>query len=604
MWAGCFSTAKCYFLSIEEEKMIKKLLRSVREYKRASILTPIFVAVEVVLEVAIPFVMSYLIEYLDTVSKGGVASDIWVILKYAGVLIILAGLAMLFGALSGVCCAKASTGFAKNLRSDLYSKVQTLSFGNIDKFSTSSLVTRLTTDVSNVQMAYQMIIRIAVRAPLMLIFSLTMSFVISPDVGWIFLIAVPVLFIGLLLILTTVNPLFRKVMRNYDRMNLVVQENVRGVRVVKAFNREDYEVEKFSDVSEDIYKSFSKAEKITSLNSPLMKLVIYATIVATAWIGAKVIIESGGVLLQTGDLSALITYGVQLLSSLMMVSMILVMIIIARTGATRIIEVLDEVPDIANPENPIMEVKDGSIEFDGVNFSYANDINKLCLTDVNIKIESGDVVGIIGGTGSSKTTLVQLIPRLYDATVGEVKVGGVNVKDYDIDTLRNEVSMVLQKNTLFSGTIRENLKWGNENASDEEIIEACQMAQAHDFVSKFPDGYDTHIEQGGTNVSGGQKQRLCIARALLKKPKIIILDDSTSAVDTKTDKLIQENFAKAIPNTTKIIIAQRISSIQHADKIIVLDGGKIVDIGTHKELMHRCAIYQDVYYSQAKGGKK
>ncbi|MBE5735709.1 MAG: ABC transporter ATP-binding protein [Clostridiales bacterium] len=584
--------------------MIKKLLRSVREYKRASILTPIFVAIEVVLEVAIPFVMSYLIDYLDMVDKGVVASDMWQILKYAGILVVLAGFAMVFGALSGVQCAKASTGFAKNLRGDLFAKVQTLSFSNIDKFSTSSLVTRLTTDVSNVQMAYQMIIRIAVRAPLMMLFSLTMSFVISPNVGWVFLIAIPILFGGLLLILSTVNPIFKKVMKHYDRMNLVVQENVRGIRAVKAYNREDYEVEKFSEVSEDIYTSFSKAEKITSLNGPLMKLVIYVTIILTSWIGARVIIGSGGALLQTGDLSTLITYGIQLLSSLMMMSMVLVMIVIARAGAGRIIEVLDEVPDIANPDNPVDSVADGSIEFSGVNFSYANDINKLCLSDVNIRINSGEVVGIIGGTGSSKTTLVQLIPRLYDATVGEVKVGGRNVKEYDIEALRDQVSMVLQKNVLFSGTIRDNLKWGNENATDEEIIEACKMAEAHDFIMKRPDGYDSHIEQGGTNVSGGQKQRLCIARALLKKPKIIILDDSTSAVDTKTDRVIQKNFASAIPNTTKIIIAQRISSIQHADQIIVMDGGKVADVGKHAELLKRCAIYQDVYYSQVKGGKK
>ncbi len=584
--------------------MIKKLLKSVREYKRPAILTPILVAIEVVLEVAIPFVMSYLIEYLDMVDKGVVASDMWVILKYAGILVVLAGFAMLFGALSGVQCAKASTGFAKNLRGDLYAKVQTLSFSNIDKFSASSLVTRLTTDVSNVQMAYQMIIRIAVRAPLMMLFSLTMSFIISPNVGWIFLVAIPVLFGGLILILSTVNPLFKKVMKHYDRMNLVVQENVRGIRAVKAYNREDYENEKFRDVSEDIYASFSKAEKITSLNGPLMKLVIYVTIILTSWIGARVIISTGGVALQTGDLATLITYGIQLLSSLMMMSMVLVMIVIARAGANRIIEVLDEVPDIHNPEDPTKDIADGSIDFVGVDFSYAKDINKLCLSDVNIHINSGEVVGIIGGTGSSKTTLVQLIPRLYDATVGEVRVGGKNVKEYDIEALRDQVSMVLQKNVLFSGTIRDNLKWGNENATEEEIIEACKMAQAHDFIMKRPDGYDSRIEQGGTNVSGGQRQRLCIARALLKKPKIIILDDSTSAVDTKTDKLIQANFAKAIPDTTKIIIAQRISSIQHADQIIVMDGGRVVDIGRHSDLLKRCAIYQDVYYSQSKGGKK
>ena len=584
--------------------MFKKLARSVRQYKKSTILTPLFVAFEVVLEVAIPFIMTGLLSYLDSVSSSGATGDMWVILKYAGILVVLTGLAMLFGALSGVHCAKASTGFAKNLREDMYNKIQTYSFSNIDKFSTSSLITRMTTDVSNVQMAFQMIIRIAVRAPLMLIFSLVMTFVISPNIAWIFLTTVPVLFIGLIAIMFAVKPIWKKVFKKYDRLNQVIQENVRGIRVVKSFVREDYEVEKFNDASEDIYVNYSKASRITSFNGPLMKMAIYVAIILTCWIGTNIIVGSQGTLLQTAELSTLITYGVQLLSSLMMLSMVLVVITISREAATRIIEVLDEMPDITNPEEPVMSVKDGSIEFVNVNFSYAKDMNKLCLSDVNLEIKSGEVVGIIGGTGSSKTTLVQLIPRLYDATFGEVKIGGVNVKDYDLATLREEVSMVLQKNELFSGTIKENLKWGNENATDEEIIEACKLAQAHDFIENFPDKYDTYIEQGGTNVSGGQKQRLCIARALLKKPKIIILDDSTSAVDTKTDSLIRDNFAKFIPETTKIIIAQRISSIQNSDKIVVLDGGKIVDIGTHKELLDRCMIYQDVYYSQAKGGKK
>ncbi len=584
--------------------MIKKLAKSIRQYKKSSILTPIYVAIEVVLEVAIPYVMTGLLTYLDTVSKAGTSGDMWEILKYAGILVIMSLLAMVFGALSGVHCAKASTGFAKNLREDMYNKIQTFSFSNIDKFSTSSLITRMTTDVSNVQMAYQMIIRIAVRAPLMLIFSLVVSFVLNANIAWIFLATVPILFIGLMAIMFAVKPIWKKVFKKYDRLNQVVQENVRGIRVVKSFVKEDYEIEKFNDASEDIYTNFSKASRITSFNNPLMKLAVYVAIVLTCWVGANLIIGSQGALLQTAELSTLITYGIQLLSSLMMLSMVLVVITISREAGTRIVEVLDEVPDITNPEDPVTMVTDGSIEFNNVNFSYAKDMNKLCLSDVNLKIESGEVVGIIGGTGSSKTTLVQLIPRLYDATFGEVKVGGVNVKKYDLETLRNEVSMVLQKNELFSGTIKENLRWGNENATDEEIIEACKLAQAHDFIESFPNKYDTYIEQGGTNVSGGQKQRLCIARALLKKPKILILDDSTSAVDTKTDKLIRENFANFIPETTKIIIAQRISSIENSDKIIVLDGGKIVDIGNHKELLNRCEIYQDVYYSQSKGGKK
>ena len=584
--------------------MVKKLLKSVREYKKSSILTPIYVALEVILEVCIPYVMTGLLAYLDSVSSGAVAGSMWEILKYAGILIILAVFSMLFGTLSGIHCAKASTGFAKNLRSDMYSKIQTFSFSNIDKFSTSSLITRMTTDVSNVQMAYQMIIRIAVRAPMMLVFSLIMAFIISPNVAWVFLVSVPILFIGLMVILFTVRPIFKKVFKKYDRLNEVVQENVRGIRVVKSFVREDYEIEKFNDASEDIYTNFSKASKITAFNGPLMRLAVYISIIFTCYIGATVIVSSQGVLLATAQLSTLITYGVQLLSSLMMLSMVFVMITISREGMVRIVEVLDEEPDITNPSDPVMTVKDGSIEFSNVNFSYAKDINKLCLSDVNLSIKSGEVIGIIGGTGSSKTTLVQLIPRLYDTTIGEVKVGGVNVKEYDLETLRDAVSMVLQKNELFSGSIIDNLRWGNENATLDEIKEACRLAQADSFIETFPDKYETHIEQGGTNVSGGQKQRLCIARALLKKPKIIILDDSTSAVDTKTDAMIRENFASVIPDTTKIIIAQRIASIQDADKIIVLDNGKISDIGTHKELLKSSEIYKEVYESQVKGGRK
>ena len=580
--------------------MIKKLAKSIRQYKKQTILTPLSVAIEVILEVLIPFILGELIDYLAVVEQG----DIWVILKYAGLLVVLALVSMFFGAFSGVMCARASTGFAKNLRSDMYQKIQTFSFSNIDKFSTSSLVTRMTYDVNFVQNAFQMLIRIAVRAPLMLIFSLVLAFIKSPSIALIFLCAIPVLFAGLLFIIFKVKPIFYKVFKKFDKLNEVVQENVRGIRVVKAYVREDYEIEKFKDVNESIYDNMTKAQKITAYNGPLMQLCVYACIALICFFGSKLIIGTNAVALQVGDLTILITYAIQILSSLMMLSMIFVMVTMARESASRIVEVLDETADIASQENAIKEVKDGSIEFKDVNFSYAKDINKLCLSEVNINIKSGQTIGIIGGTGSSKTTLVQLIPRLYDTTFGEVKVGGVNVKDYDLEVLRNEVAMVLQKNELFSGTIKENLRWGNENATDEEIIEACKMAQAHDFIETFPDKYDTYIEQGGTNVSGGQKQRLCIARALLKKPKIIIFDDSTSAVDTKTDALIRKNLAEVIPGTTKIIIAQRIASIKDADNIIVLDGGKIVAQGKHKKLLETCEIYQEVYYSQVKGGKE
>ncbi len=582
--------------------MIKKLSKSIRQYKTASILTPIFVSLEVLTEVAIPYVVAMLLQL--TVGINATTGSTWQIVGLIVALVVLVACAMIFGILSGTNCAKASTGFAKNLRQDMYDKIQTFSFANIDKFSTSSLITRMTSDVSRVQMAYQMIIRIAIRAPLMLVFSLVMTFVISPSVAWIFLITIPILFVALMAIMLSVKPIYEKVFKKYDRLNQVVQENVRGIRAVKAFVREDYEREKFNDVSEDIYVNFSKAEKIISFNSPVMKVAMYLAIILTCWFGAKLIVGSNEAMLQATQLSTLITYGIQLLSALMMISMVFAMIVISKEAGERIVEVLDEVPDIADPANPVLKVNDGSIEFNNVNFSYAKDMNKLCLSDVNISIKSGEVVGIIGGTGSSKTTLVQLIPRLYDATFGEVKVGGVNVKDYDIKVLRDAVSMVLQKNELFSGTIKDNLRWGNENATDAEMIKACKLAQADSFIEGFPDKYDTYIEQGGTNVSGGQKQRLCIARALLKSPKILILDDSTSAVDTKTDALIRENFAKTIPDTTKIIIAQRIDSIKDANKIIVLDGGKIADVGTHRELLNRCDIYREVYESQTKGVRK
>lgn len=583
-------------------KMIKKLSKSIRQYKTASILTPIFVSLEVLTEVAIPYVVAMLLQL--TVGINATTGSTWQIVGLIVALVVLVACAMIFGILSGTNCAKASTGFAKNLRQDMYDKIQTFSFANIDKFSTSSLITRMTSDVSRVQMAYQMIIRIAIRAPLMLVFSLVMTFVISPSVAWIFLITIPILFVALMAIMLSVKPIYEKVFKKYDRLNQVVQENVRGIRAVKAFVREDYEREKFNDVSEDIYVNFSKAEKIISFNSPVMKVAMYLAIILTCWFGAKLIVGSNEAMLQATQLSTLITYGIQLLSALMMISMVFAMIVISKEAGERIVEVLDEVPDIADPANSVLKVNDGSIEFNNVNFSYAKDMNKLCLSDVNISIKSGEVVGIIGGTGSSKTTLVQLIPRLYDATFGEVKVGGVNVKDYDIKVLRDAVSMVLQKNELFSGTIKDNLRWGNENATDAEMIKACKLAQADSFIEGFPDKYDTYIEQGGTNVSGGQKQRLCIARALLKSPKILILDDSTSAVDTKTDALIRENFAKTIPDTTKIIIAQRIDSIKDANKIIVLDGGKIADVGTHRELLNRCDIYREVYESQTKGVRK
>lgn len=584
---------------MKKQGIIGTLSKSIREYKRPTILTPVSMILEVVMEVLIPTLMGFLID--EGINKG----DMGAILRIGGLLIVCCILSIIGGVLGAKFGAEASCGFAKNLRHDMYYRVQNFSFSNIDKFSTASLVTRMTTDVTNVQNSFQMIIRIAVRAPMMLIFSLIMAFRIKVSLSLLFLAVMPVLAIGLLIMIKFAHPIFEKVFKIYDKLNNVVQENLRGIRVVKIFVREDYEEKKFKDVSERIYKGFSKAEKLLSVNGPLMQFCMYTCTLLISWFGAKMIVSSGGSDLQIGQLQSLITYATQILMSFMMVSMIFVMITMSRASAERICEVLNEQSDIVNPENPVMEVKDGSVEFDHVDFSYAGrKSGKKCLDQVNIRIESGMSVGIIGGTGSSKSTLVQLIPRLYDVGAGSVKVGGVDVRDYDIHTLRNAVAMVLQKNELFSGTVKSNLLWGDEHATDEEIVRAAKQAQADGFIREFEDGYDSEVEQGGTNVSGGQKQRICIARALLKKPKILILDDSTSAVDTKTDSLIQAAFREELPDTTKIIIAQRISSVEHADRIIVLDDGKVDGVGTHEELLKNNEIYREVYLSQTKGDKK
>jgi len=574
--------------------MIKELAKYIKQYKKDSILTPIFVIGEVVMEVVIPFLMAKIIDV------GIQNSDLNYIFKIGIVLVVSAFLSLTFGMLSGRYAAKASAGFAKNLRQGMFYNIQNYSFTNIDKFSTSSLVTRLTTDVTNVQQAFQMIIRILVRAPIMLIFAFFMVFSINTTLAWIFVFTMPVLAVGLFFIAITAHPYFEKVFKKYDTLNRVVGENLNAIRVVKAYNREEHEEEKFGKVNNEVYNLFKKAEKIVAFNGPAMQLAIYTCILLLSWIGAKLIV--GGTM-QTGELSSIITYAWQILSSLMMISFVFVMIIIAQSSAERIIEVLNEESTIKNKENPVKEVKDGSISFKDVSFQYddARAEDELPLEDINIDIKSGETIGIIGGTGSSKSTIVNLIPRLYDVIRGSIKVGGVDVKDYDIETLRNEVAVVLQKNVLFSGTIKENLRWGNKNATDEEIVRACKLAQADGFIQELPDKYDTILDQGGTNVSGGQKQRICIARALLKKPKILILDDSTSAVDTKTDALIRKAFREEIPNTTKIIIAQRISSIEDADRIIVLEDGKINGIGTSEELLKTNAIYQEVYESQKKG---
>ncbi len=579
--------------------MIRTLAKSIREYKLTSVMTSLTVALEVVLEVIIPLLMA------DLVDKGIEAGNMGVLAKYGIGLIIASIFSLIFGVIAGKCAAVASCGFAKNLRHDMYYNVQNYAFSNIDKFSTASIVTRLTTDVNNVQMAYQMIIRMAIRAPFMMLFSLFAAFSINANLSLIFLACVPVLAIGLWLIMSSAHPTFERVFKTYDRLNGVVQENLRGIRVVKTFVRENFEKKKFKDVSESIYSDFSRAEKLLALNGPLMQFCMYVSILFISWMGAKAIVLSAGAPdgLTTGELMSLVTYAMQILNSLMMISMVFVMITISKASANRICEILTEDSDIKSPAFAINEVKDGSVSFENVCFSYGRKRDKYVLDNVSLEIKSGETVGIIGGTGSSKSSLVQLIPRLYDVNEGSVKVGGIDVREYDIEALRDAVAVVLQKNTLFSGTIKENLRWGDENATDEEIERVCKLAEAHDFISEMPDGYDTYIEQGGTNVSGGQKQRLCIARALIKKPKILILDDSTSAVDTKTDALIRKAFKEEIPDTTKFIIAQRISSLQDADRIIVMEDGKIVDMGTHDELLKKSEIYKEIYISQQKGGE-
>ncbi len=581
--------------------MVKTLMKSVREYKKDSLITPVLVIGEVVMETLIPVLMANLIDY------GIDGGNMNYVVKMGLVLLLSAFASLFFGVAAGKTAAVASTGFAKNLRKDMYYNVQNFSFSNIDKFSTASIVTRLTTDVTNVQNAYQMIIRIVVRAPMMLIFSLLMSFRIDARLSLIFVVALPILAVGLFFIIRKAHPLFNRVFKIYDKLNGVVQENLRGIRVVKSFVREEHEKEKFGKISNEIYQTFSKAEKTIAFNMPLMQVAMYAVMLLISWFGARAVVACGGdpaLGLSTGELMSLFTYAMQILSSLMMVSMIFVMLTMSRASGDRIAEILEENTDLKNPENPVTEVRDGDICFENVSFSYGKRGAKPVLKDIDLHIKSGQTVGILGGTGSSKSSLVQLIPRLYDVTGGRITVGGVDVRDYDIESLREEVAMVLQKNVLFSGTIKENLRWGNEQATDEELVHACRLSQADDFIRSFPDGYDTYIEQGGTNVSGGQKQRLCIARALLKKPKILILDDSTSAVDTKTDALIRKAFKEEIPDTTKIIIAQRVSSVQDADQIIVMDDGQIAALGTHDELLQTSEIYREVYESQVKGGRE
>lgn len=578
--------------------IIRVLKKSIREYKRDSILTPILVAFEALVECIIPLMVANLVNKMQN------GCDLSVILKYGVILIIMACFSLLFGALAGITAANASAGFGKNLRKDLFMAVQNFSFENIDRFSASSLVTRMTTDVTNVQMAYMMIIRTVVRAPLMLIFSSVMGFIMGGRLALIFLFTIPVLGIGLGLVIKKTMPLFRKVFKKYDNLNNSVQENINGIRVVKSFVREDFEKKKFNEAAEDVCGDFTKAEKILALNNPMMQFCLYVVMIFVLTFGSYLVVNFGGTIIQVGQLSSLLTYSFQILMSLMMLSMIFVMVTISIESCERIVAVLEEKRTISNPENPIYEVNDGSIDFDNVSFKYSKRADRYALENINLHIKSGQTIGILGGTGSSKTSLVNLISRLYDVTEGEVKVGGVNVKDYDLVTLRDAVSVVLQKNVLFSGSIKENLRWGNKDATDEEIEEACHLACADEFIEQFPDKYDTHIEQGGTNVSGGQKQRLCIARALLKKPKILILDDSTSAVDTKTDAIIRAGFKKFIPETTKIIIAQRVSSVQDADQIIIMNNGSIEAIGTHDELLASNPIYQEVYYSQNKGGEQ
>ncbi|SDA10268.1 ATP-binding cassette, subfamily B [Ruminococcus sp. YE71] len=574
--------------------MIKKFASCIREYKRDTILTPLFVMLEVILECIIPLMSAKLVNALE---KG---TDMGMVVKYGIVMLVMAFASLGCGALSGYYCARASCGFAKNLRHDLFYKVQDFSFANIDKFSTSSLVTRLTTDVTNIQNAFMMIIRVAVRCPFMLIFALAMATYMAPSLSVVYLMVLPLLVIGMIIMTAKALPLFNRLFKKYDALNESVQENVSGIRVVKAFVRERYEIERFNKASQDLKGDFTGAEKILAFNAPLMQFCIHLTMLGIGYLGAKQIVGSGGTKLNVGNMQSMITYSMQILMSLMFISMIFVMVTMSIASAKRVAEVLDDESTIKNPDDPVMEVRDGSIDFNNVKFAYSAEADKNVLENIDLHIKSGQTIGVIGGTGSSKSSLIQLIPRLYDVTGGELLVGGVDVRNYDLNTLRGEVSVVLQKNVLFSGTVKENLRWGDENATDEDIERVCKLAQADEFIQRFPDKYDTHIEQGGTNVSGGQKQRLCIARALLGKPKILILDDSTSAVDTKTDALIRKAFAEEIPDTTKIIIAQRISSVQDADQIIVLEGGHINAVGTHEQLLETNEIYKEVYTSQNK----
>ena len=576
--------------------MIRQLTKCIREYKAPTIWTLVLILAEVAIDVIIPF------ETANLINEVKAGAELGGIVRVGLVLVLLAMISLVCGGAAGFTGSKAASGFAKNVRHDLFTKVQSFSFENIDKFSSASLVTRMTTDIQNVQMAYMMCIRIAVRAPLMMIFSIIMAFIMGGRLALTFVVIVPVLVVGLFFIASEAMPAFRAVFRKYDKLNESVEENVRAMRVVKGFARESYETKKFTAASDNIRGDFTHAERVVALNSPLMQLCVYFNMVFVLFVGSKLIITNGGTTIDVGQLSALLTYSFMMLMSLMMLSMVFAMMIIASSSAQRIAEILNEKTDISNPANPVLEVKDGEIDYKNVNFAYASKADPKVLDNVNVHIASGETVGIIGGTGSSKSSFVQLIPRLYDVTGGEVMLGGVDVRSYDLDTLRNSVAMVLQKNELFSGTISENLRWGNENATDEEIKHACELAQADEFVSAMPDGYNTYIEQGGTNVSGGQKQRLCIARALLKNPKVLILDDSTSAVDTHTDALIQKGLSQYMPDTTKIIIAQRISSVQNADKILVFDNGRIIAQGTHDELLKSCDIYREVYESQQKGG--